>query len=234
MDQIYSVFSAGTPAAVAASQPLVNGVPVNLIRTAANLNLKGNTQFFQFFNFNRPITITVNNALTGIGTFNIDALNTITGVDGETLATINSGLNTSVYTYSRINSITFNLLPGQTIPLNTTVSIGMGTTGVAVIPLSTFQYIQQVSIAANITSGTMTYTIDQTLDNCVFPTNDYLSLVASGSQFFEPITSMTAQITSKIATPSDIKIPIAGFRITVSASAGSAVFTILQQGAAFR
>lgn len=236
MLQTYCLFVAGGNQSVAETQPLVNGVPVNMIRADDILNLSGNQQFYTMVLFNRNVTITVNNALTGRGTITINGWNSLTGLTTETISTIGSGTTTSVNTYNKIDSVVFTLLPGQILPpppaLPTTISLGLSTTGVAYVPISTMEYMQQVSIAANIISGTMTYAVAQTIDNIIYPANSYLDQF-NGTQFWEAIPSMAASA-SKIATPSEIKIPIGGFRITVSASTGSAIFTILQQGGAFR
>ena len=230
----YYIFSTASSTLVAYTQALIAGVPVNMNRSANLLNLGGTNQCYNFSGFNRNLIITVSPALTGIGTITIVGWNNITGVTGETISTINDGPTNSVNAYSDVYSVTFNLIPGQTIPAGTTINIGAAATGTAIIPLDTTVYFQQVNVAANIASGTATYTVSQTLDNCIYPTTDNLNRVTSGNQYFQALTSMTAATTSKIAASGDILIPIAGLELNVTASTGQVNFTILQQGGAFR
>lgn len=229
----YAIFYASSNTLISPVQPLVNGVSVNFNRNVALLNLRGN-QSFNLSNFNRNITITTNNNLTGVGSFVITGFNSLVGSESETIAGTTAGTAASVDTYCDLYSVVFNLTPGQTIPPNTTVSLGSGATGTAYIPISTMEYFQQVTIAANMVGGGVTYTVSQTLDNLLYPSNDYLNQVPQGSQFWEVLPSMTAATTSKIVANGDIKIPISGLRIQVTASTGGADFTILQQGAAFK
>lgn len=235
MQPIYAVFNQASATSVAGVQNVIDGVPVQMVRSNANLNLPGNNQYFSLGMFARPLVITLSAALTSIGTITILG-NNYGGPITEIISTLASGANNSVNAYTNISSITFNLLPGQSLPTSpvTTISVGTGATGAALVTLDTFSYYQQVSVAANITSGTMTYTVSQTLDNTIFPNSNTQNQVPIGAEFFEPLASMTAATTSKIATQSDIKIPISALLIDVTASTGSAVFTVLQQGAAFR
>ena len=231
----YYIFSTASSTLVAYTQALIAGVPVNMNRSANLLNLGGTNQCYNFSGFNRNLIITVSPALTGIGTITIVGWNNITGVTGETISTINDGPTNSVNDYSDVYSVTFNLIPGQTIPAGTTINIGAAATGTAIIPLDSTVYFQQVNVAANIASGTATYTVSQTLDNCIFPaTTDYLNQVTSGNQYWVPLTSMTAATASKLSVAGDILPPITGLKLDVTASTGQVNFTILQQGGAFR
>lgn len=224
--QIYCIFTPVSATIVASVQVLVNGVPVFLNRTPLSTMA---LPAYQLSGINRQVTITASTDLTGIGNFILTGFNNGVGEIQETIAGGAAAL-TAANTYNRIDSVIFRLTAGQTIPGGTTVSVGLGNNADTIIPIDVYCLFQQVNAAAHVT-GTIAYTLSQTLDNCIYPTDPYLNQIPYGSQYFEAITAMTAATTSQILPVNSLKLPIGGLKLTINGTGGGSLnFTILQQG----
>lgn len=216
---IYCFFQAANPTYYAASQPL------NIAASGSSnliLNVQPTNPYSQN-NFYRNVVLTANATLVGLTTFTITG-NTVSGVQSETIAGF-ATTATSVNQYIGIPTISYTNLALLSPIIN--VTAGTGTTGTTPwINLNYYSKISQVAVQAVVT-GTITYSVNQTLDNVIHPNNAYLEQVPTPAAF--PVsTALTAATTSQIGT---LIQPVTGVQLVVSASTGGSLrFTVLQQG----
>lgn len=216
---IYCFFPAANTTYYASSQPLNIASSGN---SNLNLNVQPTAPFSQN-NFYRTITLTANASLVGLTAFTITG-NTINGVQSETIAGF-ATTATSVNQYIGTPTISYTNLPLLSPTIN--VSAGTGSTGITPwINLNYYSKMSQVSVQAVVT-GTITYSVNQTLDNVIHPNNPYLEQVPTPAAFAVS-TALTNATTNQIGT---LIQPVTGVQLVVSASTGGSLrFTVLQQG----
>lgn len=136
----------------------------------------------------------------------------------ETLI-VSGGSSYTVQDFATVTSITVNQ--------GTTAAVTVGTNGIASTPWVRFDDYAPGPVSIQVTAtGTVNYTIQQTLDDPNSPTNPVLP---SAVTFIN--TSDTAGVAATSSIQSNYEFPPVFGRVTLNSGTGSLVVTYLQPGA---
>lgn len=204
-------------------QLLLNNTDINGNPISANYVVSG-SQMAVIPNFQRPLTITSANDLTGVNFVIVGASVNSTPVT-ETLAGPNNGSVTSVSSYNKIISITANANANG-------VSIGVFTTGLSRwIKLDAnrdnpaLAVIQAVVNTAN--NAAITYTVNGTASRVE---NNFTGIPVTPAVFSNPISAGFTNANTSVVGNEVLNYQAVNVSVTASANGGSMVLTVLQSG----